>query len=89
MVGVVLAGRCAFVDLGLGLGLDDGLAHLEGHKSGLSRAKGLDPKLADRSGFVTWRWRVGSKTTPGQWPGVVTCEHGGNRGELTTMLEVR
>ncbi|HEV2055928.1 MAG TPA: hypothetical protein VGV06_12250 [Methylomirabilota bacterium] len=59
------------------------------YKSGPSRAKGLDPKLADHSGFVTWRWRVGSKTTPGQWPVVVTCEHGGNRGELRTMLEVR
>ena len=36
------------------------------YKSGPSRAKGLDPKLADRSGFVQWRWRVGSNTTPGQ-----------------------
>jgi len=59
------------------------------YKSGPSRAKGLDPKLADRSGFVAWRWRVGSRTTPGQWPVVVTCEHDGNRGELRTMLEVR
>jgi hypothetical protein len=59
------------------------------YKSGPSRAKGLDPKLADRSGFVTWRWRVGSKTTPGQWPVVVTCEHDGNRGELRSMLDVR
>jgi hypothetical protein len=59
------------------------------YKSGPSRAKGFDPKLADRSGFVTWRWRVGSNTTPGQWPVVVTCEHDGNRGELRTMLDVR
>jgi hypothetical protein len=59
------------------------------YKSGPSKAKGLDPKLADRSGFVQWRWRVGSNTTPGQWPVVVACEHDGNRCELRTMLEVR
>jgi len=59
------------------------------YESGPSRAKGLDPKLADRSGFVQWRWRVGSNTTPGRWPIVVTCEHEGNRGELRTVLEVR
>jgi hypothetical protein len=59
------------------------------YKSGPSRAKGLDPRLADRSGFVVWRWRVGSSTTPGQWPIVVTCEKGGDRGELRTSFEVR
>ncbi len=59
------------------------------YKSGPSRAKGLDARTADRSGFVEWRWRVGSNTTPGHWPVVVTCEQDGNRGELRTMLEVR
>ena len=59
------------------------------YKSGPSRAKGLDPKLADRSGFVQWRWRVGSSTTPGQWPVEVACEHDGKRGELKMMLDVR
>lgn len=59
------------------------------YKSGPSRAKGLDPRTADRSGFVSWRWRVGSNTTPGQWPVVVTCERDGNRGELRALLEVR
>ncbi len=59
------------------------------YKSGPSRAKGLVPKTADRSGFVEWQWRVGSNTTPGQWPIVVTCEQDGNQGELRTSFQVR
>ena len=59
------------------------------YKSGPSRVKGLDSKLADRFGFVEWRWRVGSNTTPGWWPVVVNCEQADNRGELKTLLEVR
>jgi micrococcal nuclease len=59
------------------------------YKSGPSRAKGLGAKMADGSGVVEWRWRVGSSTTPGQWPVVVTCERGSDRGELRTMFEVR
>jgi hypothetical protein len=59
------------------------------YKSGPSRARGLVPRAADRSGFVEWQWRVGSNTTPGQWPVVVTCEQGGERGELRALLEVR
>lgn len=30
-----------------------------------STAKGLEPKIADENGFVTWRWRVGSRTKAG------------------------
>ena len=59
------------------------------YKSVASKAKGLDSKLADRSGLVEWRWRVGYNTTPGKWPIVMTCEQAGSRGELTTLLEVR
>jgi micrococcal nuclease len=58
------------------------------YKSGPSRAKGLIPKVADGSGRVSWTWRVGSNTTPGRWPIVVTCEKGMDRGELRTSFEV-
>jgi hypothetical protein len=58
------------------------------YKSGPSRAKGLVPKVASSSGRVSWTWRVGSNTTPGRWPIVVTCRKGTNSGELKTSFAV-
>jgi hypothetical protein len=58
------------------------------YNSGPSRAKGLIPKLASSSGRVSWTWRVGSNTTPGRWPIIVTCENGNDHGELRTSFEV-
>ena len=58
------------------------------YKSGPSRAKGLVPKVASGSGRVSWTWRVGSNTTPGRWPIVVTCEKGADHGELGTAFQV-
>jgi len=48
------------------------------YSSGPSRAKGLIPKMASSSGRVSWTWRVGSNTTPGRWPIIVTCEKPGS-----------
>lgn len=59
------------------------------YKSGPSRARGLGPQIADSKGRIGWRWRVGSNTTPGRWPIVVTCQKDGDAGELRTNLEVR
>lgn len=59
------------------------------YRSGPSRARGLYPQTADGRGRITWRWRVGSSTTLGRWPIVVSCEKGGDRGELRTSFEVR
>lgn len=59
------------------------------YKSGPSKAKGLYPHTADGKGRITWRWRVGSNTTPGRWPIVVRCEKGGESGELRTSFEVQ
>jgi hypothetical protein len=58
------------------------------YKSGPSRAKGLIPKVASGSGRVSWTWRVGSNTTSGRWPIVVTCKKGLDHGELRTAFEV-
>jgi hypothetical protein len=58
------------------------------YKSGPSRAKGLISKVASSSGRVSWTWRVGSNTTPGRWPVLVTCEKGMDHGELRTSFEV-
>jgi hypothetical protein len=59
------------------------------YKSGPSRAKGLSPQTADAKGRIIWVWRVGSNTTPGVWPIIVTCDKAGDRGELRTSFEVR
>ncbi len=59
------------------------------YRSGLSKARGLEPKVTDARGGVSWQWRVGSKTTRGRWPIVVTCSKGSDRGSLYTSFEVR
>lgn len=59
------------------------------YKSGPSKAKGLVSKLADMQGEVSWTWQVGSRTTPGAWPIVVTCSHAGREGTLQTRFVVR
>lgn len=42
------------------------------YKSGPSKATGLGPKIAKNSGEVSWSWKVGSRTTPGTYPIVIT-----------------
>lgn len=44
------------------------------YKSGPSRAQGLYTKKAGTSGLVSWSWKVGTNTTRGSWPVIVTCE---------------
>ncbi len=58
------------------------------YKSGPSKARGLDPKTADSRGIVAWTWRVGTRTTPGRWPIIVTCSAGSRQGTLETSFEV-
>jgi outer membrane biosynthesis protein TonB len=43
------------------------------YMSGPSTAQGLVPKTSNGSGYVSWTWKVGTRTTPGQWPISVTC----------------
>jgi len=52
------------------------------YKSGPSSAAGLYPQRGAR---ITWTWRVGSRTTPGRWPIVVSC---GKAGTLRTSFVV-
>lgn len=59
------------------------------YKSGASKAAGLGPQRADGDGAATWRWKVGSRTTPGVWRIVVTAALGGRQSSLETPLEVR
>src|SRR3989454_669618 len=57
--------------------------------SGPSKAKGLVPQTADSEGQVTWTWLVGSRTTPGTWPIIVTCLSGKSQGRLQTSFIVQ
>lgn len=41
------------------------------YKSGKSEAEGLFPKRADDEGYVSWTWKVGTRTTPGHWEIVI------------------
>jgi hypothetical protein len=55
------------------------------YKSGPSHAAGLYPKRPV-GGRVSWTWKVGTRTTPGRWPIVVSC---GSAGTLRTSFVVR
>jgi len=55
------------------------------YKSGRSVAQGLYPKTP-QSGRISWTWKVGTRTTPGRWPIVVSC---GSAGSLRTSFVVR
>jgi allantoicase len=52
------------------------------YKSGTSRAAGLYPKRGSR---ISWTWKVGTRTTPGRWPIIVSC---GSAGTLRTSFVV-
>jgi hypothetical protein len=54
------------------------------YKSGPSSAQGLYPKRSS-GGRVSWSWMVGTRTTPGRWPIVVSC---GSIGTLHTSFVV-
>jgi hypothetical protein len=52
------------------------------YKSGPSSAAGLYPKRGRR---ISWTWKVGTRTTPGRWPILVSC---GSAGRLQTSFVV-
>jgi hypothetical protein len=52
------------------------------YRSGPSQAAGLYPKRGRR---ISWTWKVGTRTTPGRWPIVVSC---GAAGTLRTSFLV-
>jgi hypothetical protein len=58
------------------------------YASGPSEARGLYPKTASASGYVSWTWLVGTRTTPGRWPVTVTCSKGGSIAIGTRYLMV-
>lgn len=59
------------------------------YKSGASTAQGLYAKTADSSGRVSWTWKVGTRTTPGNWQIVVKASYGGKTVTQSTSFTVR
>jgi len=59
------------------------------YKSGPSKAQGLVPKTADASGQVSWTWKVGTNTTPGDWPIDITCSLGGQSQSARSSITVQ
>ena len=57
--------------------------------SGSATAKGLGNKKADSKGAITWKWKVGGRTTPGKWPIEIWCEKGDRSGDASTSFTVR
>ena len=55
------------------------------YKSGPSEAQGLEPKMSDGNGNCTWTWKVGTRTTPGNWKIVLTA---GGVGQTETYFTV-
>ncbi|MFC3748499.1 TadE/TadG family type IV pilus assembly protein [Paenibacillus sp. GCM10012306] len=46
------------------------------YKSGLSKAKYLGWKQADKDGYIEWEWKIGVNTTPGSWTLVIQTDDG-------------
>jgi len=57
------------------------------YKSGPSEAQGLEPKNSDGNGNCAWSWKVGSRTTPGNWKIVLTAEGSGQIETYFTVTE--
>ncbi len=48
----------------------------------ISVARGLGAKRADQTGSVTWRWRIGTRTSPGTARVTVGCGAGSVSGSF-------
>ena len=58
------------------------------YKSGSSTAAGLEPKVANAKGAVTWKWLVARNASKGRAPIVITCTLGDLSGRLDTAVKV-
>ena len=55
------------------------------YASGASKAKGLEPAEADEDGCVTWSWKVGHQTAPGEYQ--ITVTGGGKSADTYFTVE--
>jgi hypothetical protein len=59
------------------------------YPSGPSVARGLEPKKANSSGTITWKWKVGGNTTKGTHGIDIECRKGDRSGSVSTSFRVR
>jgi hypothetical protein len=59
------------------------------YASGQSEAAGLADKTAGKTGYATWKWRVGPGTTKGTWPIDIYCVRGDRSGEAHAKFTVK
>jgi hypothetical protein len=59
------------------------------YKSGPSTASGLYRKTAGSDGYVSWTWKVGTRTTPGSWRIVVSASYDSQTDSDTIYFTVR
>ncbi|MNP44757.1 hypothetical protein D3C76_1386330 [compost metagenome] len=57
------------------------------YKSGESTAKYLGWSQADADGYIEWEWLVGTNTTPGTWPFMITTEDGERIEVMFTVVD--
>ncbi len=44
------------------------------YATSVSQAQGLEPKYADANGIISWEWRVGNQTKPGECKIEIQCK---------------
>ena len=54
------------------------------YSSSISSASGLEPKISDYNGYVSWTWRVGNSVKPGEYSITISS----NGMSYTTTFEV-
>jgi hypothetical protein len=59
------------------------------YKSGSASPVGLEPKVANAKGAITWKWLVARNTSTGRAPIVITCTLGDQSGRLDTSFKVK
>jgi len=59
------------------------------YAAGSSTAEGLEPKIANSKGAITWKWLVARNTSKGSVPIVITCTLGDLSGRLDTSFKVK
>ena len=59
------------------------------YASGSATAKGLGSKKANSKGAITWKWKVGGRTTKGEWPIDIWCTRGERSGDVSTSFVVK
>jgi len=53
-----------------------------------SSAKGLETKIADNSGVITWSWKINWNTTPGTANINITCSKDGQSFSKSLQMEI-